>query len=119
MKHVTSYNAIKPIDSSESLETRFENLTLKFYRNYTRYLVINKMYQDSVTIEWKCFDCKAPVHINIEQLLKYGRFNQSQLFCSKHKPEDNKILRNHLFMRYESAFFKSLKAEIIDKTFNI
>lgn len=117
MRKPTSYNSTRQVDSAESLDERFENLTLRFYRTYTRYLVINKMYRDSVTIQWSCFECKAPVYINIEPLLKHGRFNQSELFCSKHKPDTHKIFQNHLFIRYESSFYSKLKEEIINKSF--
>lgn len=118
MKKVTSYNATKQIDSAESLEKRFENLTLRFYLNYTRHYVINNMYRNSVTTEWQCFECKAPVHINIESLLKHGRLNSSQLFCSKHKPDTQKSFENLLFIRYEAAFLSKIKSEILNQSFS-
>lgn len=113
MQRKLTYRSIKTVDSSIDINHRFEQSLINFAHSCQTKIVIESMMNDSMTVDWKCFECKTPIRVNIEQLIKKQRFNNSKLFCKKHKPESQSIFRNHLFIRYEDSFYKTIKNSIL------
>ena len=89
-------------------------LVCSFFDDYTKSFIESEMHDDSLTLNWHCFECKKEIPVSISSLLKTGSFISSELFCDEHKNISQLLLHNHTYIRYEAAFLKWFRKSILN-----
>lgn len=86
--------------------------------SYAEQLLLQRRIKQSNSVDWYCFNCKAEIHIHVEQLIKRGKLiRPSEFFCTNCKSHVRKS-NDMMLIRYANSFYSKVK-QIIKRNTHI
>lgn len=110
---------LTPTIRTNSAFDQLSHYVNEFYSHYSHQTLLQTLHKETYFIEWHCYECKKQISVDIRPLLKKSSsFKSSSLFCSNHKVDAAKSMKSHIFVRYESSFYSSIKHKIYNTVFD-